>query len=423
MSTKPQKSRRSLLHIVVSLALVASLSVTPALVWNLSPTYAADSLTDLKNKKAQIEAQQKQVQQKQQETANKLAQLKQDTTKQQAYKEALDEQLSNVQDEVNAITAKVNNLDQQIRQKESEIADQQKKIDAQFDELKDYLCKTYKLGEASKLEILLNAENMIDFSEKLEVVRHINTHEATLISNLKTALAEISDQKKEIEANRTEVAQEKKTLEVKQAQVQVLLTESQRVLSALKQQQAEQNQLASSLSSQAQSLSSQKAATDKEIDAWYAEYYRQQAAQQGSGSSGGGAGNVVYSGTGIFTWPCPGVTKITSYWGDGRNHQALDIAGSGAYGKTIVASDSGTVIRTNTSGWGGGYGLYVMIDHGKGYSTMYAHCSSVLVSVGQKVNKGQAIARIGSTGDSSGPHLHFEVRKNGVKINPLQFFQ
>lgn len=422
MFCKSKKTRRTLLHSMIALALVASLAVTPALVWSSTPTYAADSLTDLKNKKAQIEQQQKQVQQKQQQTASKLAQLKQDTTKQQAYKEALDEQMANVQEEVNAINAQIANLDQQIRQKEAEIVDQQAKIDAQFEELKDYIRKTYKLGEASKLEILLNAENIVDFSEKLEVVRHINNHEAALITNLKTALAEISDQKKEIEADRVEVAESKKTLEVKQAQVQELLTESQRVLNQLKQQEAEQNKLAADLNAQAQTLSNQKAAADKEIDEWYAEYYRKQAAAQQSGGSSG-AGNVVYTGTGRFTWPCPGVTKITSYWGDGRNHQALDIAGAGAFGKTIVASDSGTVIRTNTSGWGGGYGSYVMIDHGNGYSTMYAHCSSVSVSVGQRVNKGQAIARIGSTGDSSGPHLHFEVRRNGVKINPLQFFQ
>ena len=220
--------------------------------------------------------------------------------------------------------------------------------------------------------------------------------------------------------------------------MQELLSESKRVLEQLKQQESEQNKLAGELSAQAQSLSNQKAAADREIDAWYAEYYRkqeeerrrqQQQQQQNNNKPNNNTSTPVVNGTGRFTWPCPGVTKITSYWGDGRGHKALDIAGAGAHGKTIVAADSGTVMRTNTAGWGGGYGLYVMVDHGTNskdgqrYSTMYAHCSSVLVRTGQKVSKGQAIARIGNTGDSYGAHLHFEVRKNGVKVNPLPYLR
>ncbi|MCI9575520.1 MAG: peptidoglycan DD-metalloendopeptidase family protein [Clostridiales bacterium] len=418
-----KKTCRFPIKAVVALALVASLAMTPALVWNTAPTSAASSITDLKNKQSDI-------QKKQKETAAQLEKLKADQSQQQAYKEALDTQLANVQEEVRVITERVNLLDSQIKQKESEIADQQTKIDGQFDELKEYIKAMYLTGEASNLEILLNAENILDFSEKLQVVQSISSYEAQLIDNLQAALAEIADEKKAIEENRTEVAQAKKELETKQAQVESLVAESQKVLEQLKSQVNEQNKVA-------QDLAAQKAATDKEIDAWYAEYYRKQEEerkrreeearrqqqQNGGGSSGSSNNNSTpqVSGTGQLTWPCPGVTKITSYWGDGRNHQALDIAGAGAYGKAIVASDSGTVIRTNTSGWGGGYGQYVMVDHGNGISTMYAHCSSVVVSPGQTVRKGQTIAYIGSTGDSSGPHLHFEVRVNGVKKNPLNY--
>ncbi len=419
-----KKTRSFPIKAVVALALVASLAVTPALVWNTAPTYAADSITDLKDKQSDI-------QKKQKETAAQLEKLKADQSQQQAYKEALDTQLANVQEEVRVITERVRLLDSQIKQKESEIVDQQKKIDGQFEELKQYIRAMYLTGEASNLEILLNAENILDFSEKLQVVQSISTYEAQLIDGLETALAEIADEKKAIESDRAEVAQAKAELETKEAQVESLVAESQKVLEQLKQQVNDQQK-------KAEELAAEKAATDKEIDEWYAEYYRkleeerkrqEEEAKQNqgnNGSSGGsgssGAGNINYAGTGSFTWPTPGVTKITSYWGDGRNHQALDIAGAGAYGKAIVASDGGKVIRTNYSGWGGGYGLYVMIDHGNGYSTMYAHCSSVAVSVGQTVSKGQVIGYIGSTGDSSGPHLHFEVRKNGVKIDPLQFF-
>ncbi|MDD6848612.1 MAG: peptidoglycan DD-metalloendopeptidase family protein [Oscillospiraceae bacterium] len=132
--------------------------------------------------------------------------------------------------------------------------------------------------------------------------------------------------------------------------------------------------------------------------------------------------NVASSvGTGSFMWPVPYTRNITSGYGSrwGRFHSGIDIAAAGSYGKSIVASDAGTVI------WAGydssGYGNYVIIDHGNGYSTLYGHCSSLAVRRGQVVAKGQTISYIGSTGDSTGPHLHFEVRKNGSRLNPLNY--
>ncbi len=127
--------------------------------------------------------------------------------------------------------------------------------------------------------------------------------------------------------------------------------------------------------------------------------------------------------TGKFIWPMPYTRNITSPYGRrGRStHSGIDISASGIYGQSIIAADGGVVVKTNTSGWGMSYGSYVLIDHGGGYQTMYAHCSSVLVEPGQKVTKGQVIAKVGSTGRSSGPHLHFEIRINGKTTNPLAF--
>lgn len=132
-----------------------------------------------------------------------------------------------------------------------------------------------------------------------------------------------------------------------------------------------------------------------------------------------------YSGSGVssgqFLWPTPSLKTITTYyeyrWGS--FHPALDISGSSAYGKSILASDGGTVV---SAGWDyTGYGYKIIIDHGNGYKTLYAHCSQLLVSYGAKVSKGQVIAKVGSTGNSTGPHLHFEIIRNGVKLNPLNY--
>ena len=127
--------------------------------------------------------------------------------------------------------------------------------------------------------------------------------------------------------------------------------------------------------------------------------------------------------TGTFLWPLPSCHTIYSPFGtrDGRRHSGIDISGNGVMGKDILAADGGRVLQTNTAGWGSGYGLYVIIDHGNGYVTMYAHCSEVLVKPGDAITQGQLIARVGNTGNSFGAHLHFEIRVNGSAVDPTPY--
>jgi len=146
------------------------------------------------------------------------------------------------------------------------------------------------------------------------------------------------------------------------------------------------------------------------------------AAAAGNGGSYGG-GNVV--GTGSFIWPLPSSTYITSRFGlrihpitgEQKSHNGIDISANS--GSTIVAADGGTVTM---AAWNGGYGNCVMIDHGNGYITLYGHMSSLAVSQGQSVSQGECIAYVGSTGLSTGPHLHFEVYQGGGRIDPEMFF-
>ena len=122
----------------------------------------------------------------------------------------------------------------------------------------------------------------------------------------------------------------------------------------------------------------------------------------------------------MFCWPLKKVSRqrISSYWGDGRGHKAIDICSP--HGTPIYAGLGGTVTYAN---YRSDYGYHVIIDHGNGYSTLYAHASQLLVSVGQVVEKGETIALVGSTGQSTGNHLHFEVRINGVRVNPLGYIE
>lgn len=134
-------------------------------------------------------------------------------------------------------------------------------------------------------------------------------------------------------------------------------------------------------------------------------------------------GNTARPSERNFAWPLPSSNRITSYFGPrvvfgaNNNHGAIDIAAPKE--SAIVASKSGTVIAAGESGTT--YGIYIIISHGDGYSTLYAHCNSVNVSVGQQVSQGQRIAGVGTTGRSTGYHLHFEVRENGIRRDPLDY--
>lgn len=139
-----------------------------------------------------------------------------------------------------------------------------------------------------------------------------------------------------------------------------------------------------------------------------------------SESSSSGASESSYA-SGSFIWPLPYTHNITSDFGTrwGRLHGGLDISAGGVYGQEIVAADSGTVILAGNQG--DGYGNYVIIDHGNGYKTLYGHMSSVAAYTGQQVAQGEVIGYVGSTGNSTGPHLHFEIRVNDVQTDPLGY--
>jgi murein DD-endopeptidase MepM/ murein hydrolase activator NlpD len=125
--------------------------------------------------------------------------------------------------------------------------------------------------------------------------------------------------------------------------------------------------------------------------------------------------------TGTFIWPMPYTHTLSSEygWRWGRLHGGLDISDSGIYGQSIIAADGGTVTYAGYDE--SGYGNYVMIDHGNGYTTLYGHCSSLAVSTGETVEQGQTVGYVGSTGNSTGPHLHFEIRVNGEQVDPLGY--
>lgn len=389
------KGRRSIL--ALALAVIVVFSCVP------SGVQASSSISQLQQKQSQLKKQQE-------ATAAKLKQLKADKAKQQEYKSTLDTQVQNAQSQIDTLNDQVAALDADIKQKESQIAEKQKSIDSNIEQLKQRVRAIYLLGESSQLEMVLGAQDVTDFLDKTELVRSISQHDQQVIQTLKTDMASIKTQKEQIEQNRQSVAQAKKELDAKNVELTGLLAESSRVLTEISANVVDTN-------SENNRLAAERKKVDAEVDKWYKDYYASIKNNNKDNQASGG-----YVSKGQFTWPVPGYTKLTSYWGDGRGHKGIDIAGSGIYGKPIVAADNGKVILANHSGWGGGYGLCAYLDHGGGYSTRYGHMSKVVVNTGDVVKKGQVIGYVGSTGDSSGPHLHFEIRVNGVAQNPMKWF-
>lgn len=398
---------KTVLALVLAVGMVFTPMAQPAQV-------AAASLNSLQQKQQELK-------QKQKENEQKIASLKQDAAKQQEYVDTLKEQIQNVQDQIDGLNNQINLLDESIKAKQQEMDEKEKSVNDTVEQLRERLKALYLAGEASTLEIILNSESVMDMAQKLELVNMVMDHDTALIDSLRDEAEEIAAQKKEIEEQRAEVADAKTEIEQKSQELGALQQEAQKALEDLQGQEA-------AAENEQKRLQKEEAAAADAIDEWYREYQKQQEQNNNNGGgsgSGGSNGGGDRIGTGSLIWPTPGMTRISQPY-KGRAHTGVDISNGNSYGRQIVAADSGTVIYAGTNNTGAGmwtYGIYVMIDHGNGMTTLYAHCSSVSVRPGQTVTKGQEIARVGNTGNSFGAHLHFEVRVNGSLTNPMNYFK
>lgn len=378
---------------------------------------SASSLSGLQQKQSDLKQKQSQVEQQ-------IKTLKNDKAKQEQYKDALQSQVSNVQQQIDNLNQQISGLDSQITEKQTQIAQKQKSIDANYQKLKERLYALYLTGEASNLEIILNAKNIMDLADKAEIMQAITDHDANLINTLKSEMSSVQSQKAEIETSRKAVSADREEYDQKQSELSSLVAQTNQVIAQISKNQ-------SAAEAESKQIADQESKAEDAIDQWYKDYYSSKnnngggGGSNGGGSNGGGSGGYVS--TGNFAWPVPSCTNITSGYGPrwGTFHKGIDISGGGIYGAPIVAADSGRVIM---AGWGayghgyGGYGNVVAIDHGGGFSTVYGHMSGVAVSQGQQVSKGQVIGYVGATGDATGPHCHFEIRVNGSAVNPMNYF-
>ena len=331
------------------------------------------------------------------------------TRKEQARRkaESASAELSEVMGSLNELQAQANNLQKKSDTLQGKINDNQAKLEKKQQEMqarmliyRKRLRDIYINGQINYLDVLLGAKDFSDFSSRMYLLQKIISRDLELLEKLKQDAAEIHSRKEQLAAEMKEIKATQTELEAKKAKVNKL--REQRAYMLYKAQEEEQ--------------SSQE------------EYERLLAISENIASmlrnmenSGGGA-PAGQGGTGQFMWPCNG--PITSYYGwrthpifgTTKYHSGMDIAVDS--GTPIHAADSGTIVY---SGWLGGYGNCVMIDHGGGLVTLYAHNSALNVGEGQYVSKGAVVAYAGSTGYSTGPHCHFEVRLHGELTEPLNY--
>lgn len=297
----------------------------------------------------------------------------------------------------NTVVAKREYTEQQIRLNTEILAKAEKNLVERNEILKRRIRDIYKNGQISYLEVLLGAADFRDFTTRVDLLQRVLSQDVALITKVKAERELVTQKKAELERDRAAVLELEKTAAAKKNVVEIRKNEREEVLTAVVGER-----------DTAERAYQELLDTSRRIE--------QLIRNQKSGNK------EAIGGSGIMMWPASGPITSPFGWrthpifGTQRFHSGIDIGAD--YGDSVHAADGGVVIYSD---WMGGYGKAVIIDHGSGISTLYAHNSELLVSEGQRVYKGQTISRVGSTGYSTGPHLHFEVRQNGSPVSPMGY--
>lgn len=407
------------------------------LVTGVFPTRVqAKSLDDLKKDynelEKEIEANQKKLENIQNQQASNAEKMK--LLSSQA--EAISSQLDVLNSQLSVLNADIADYDREISALDKKIADAQSKIDkidadiaATQEKISERLRATYMAGSSSWIEILLESDSISSLLLRIQLLASVTENDNKLISKLEKQIEELN-------AAKAELDKDKKALEEKRSLLVEKKSELDSKNKTLSSKQSAYNANYRQISAIMTSLDKSSAEYQQELQRQYRKRaaFERQIDQLVSGGSQGGDND--YYDNGEMIWPVPYKNSYISagygYYdpeGDGTYtmHPAIDIVVrengvNVSYGKNIIAAQSGKVLVRGYSDVGGNY---ITIDHGDGYRTYYGHCSKIIASAGQYVEKGEVIAYIGNTGYVTGPHVHFQVMqvKNGVvnRLNPLNF--
>ena len=348
-----------------------------------------DQLSSLEEQKAAV-----------QETIAELTKQADDV---QATRDALQKEIDLTKQEIATVEQYIARLQDQIDVKTTELEAAEEALTQKEEEFAQTVRTTYEQGEISYLEVLLNSSSFSDLLSRMEIVTSLMDYNQQVVEEYTAAKEDIEQKRDDLQNTQDEQKDYQENLNYKVDDLAASEAEQAALQESIEAYKAESEAEYDRISSEMQDVSNQIAELSR------------QAAANGS----------VPMGDGTLIWPTPSCTvtnsaygyRVHPIYGTVKFHAGEDIPAG--YGAEILAAASGTVV---TAGWVSGYGNYTVIDHGGGLMTAYGHQSSFAVSVGDVVTQGQVIGYVGSTGNSTGPHLHFEVYVNGATVDPKSYF-
>lgn len=354
--------------------------------------YASDSVEDLKKQQNKIDNEIK-------KKANEIKEIESQTKSVSKQIEDLDKKMDNASNELAKVEKELADLEINLEKTEFELKEAEEKIVDKQDVFNKRLRVMYKTGTVGYLEVLLSSSDIKDFLSRQDMIKAIAKHDTELITYMKEQRDIIDMKKLELQSQKDAVEASKVKLEVRKRDLAKASRDKEDFLGKLEKDKKAYEKEYDKLNDYAKEIESKIVKLQKNTG--------------------------PYSG-GIMEWPVPVYKRVSSLYGYRihpvlnikKLHTGIDIAAN--TGEKVVAASAGTVIYSGTLG---GYGKTIMIDHGGGIVTLYGHNSSLVVSEGKDVKRGDTIAKIGSTGVSTGPHCHFEVRKNGAYQDPIPWLK
>lgn len=329
--------------------------------------------------------------------------------------DALESNRDELQAQIDAVQKRIDETQVEIDKAEKEVEAKEQEFDGVYEEYCQRLRAMYISGNVSMLEVLLESGDISSILTRAEMVKSVSEQDSATLDELMTKMEEINKERQELADKKIQLGEDKDSLNSRKQELQASIDD----YNASK---AELNAEVEECNAALKSLSDKQSEVKETIDT-NEEQKRQLEAEINnalSGSSSNKPGSDNYNpGTGQLAYPTSYRTISAGYpnYSNGSYHGGVDWPCP--TGTAVHAADSGVVVIAKKLTYS--YGQYILIDHGNGLSTLYAHNSSLVVSVGDKVSKGQIIAYSGESGNATGPHVHFEVRLNGTRVNPMSY--
>ena len=406
------------------LKVVSILVIATVILNTVSISYAASSISSQKNE----------LNQKIQETKDNLNEVN-------SQKEESQDKVNNLSSQIDSYESKINSLKSEIETKTNEVNELQKKLDELEAEreknqslLDERLVTLYESGEVSYLDMLLSSTDLTDFISSYYMIETLTAADKELIQNLENDKKEIADTQEKVNNSLGEIEKNKTELESVQQELSKAKNEEQTKVDKLTEQSHDLENDVEEYEKKMKELDAKEKAQEAALQKKYEEAKKkaEQGNSSGSNSNSGSSSGGSVSSKGFIRPVKTGKITAGMYYSSGKYHGAVDFGVS--VGTPVYAAADGIVV---TSTWGGSdsYGYYIKIKHYNGLYTLYAHGSSLVAKVGQEVKQGQLIMYSGNTGNSTGPHLHFEVRKppynysysataygQDSRVNPANYF-